>query len=95
MMISSGISEIYSTQTQGAQKTFLWPVYDAGKVDPVFRVARETDGKAYYSKPTEEERDRLLSAAEKTRGVSSYNSTGGIAHSSIGFKPGTFFDALA
>ena len=96
MRISSGMAEIYSpSQVSGAQKTWLWPVYDAGKVDPVFRVARETDGKAYYTKPTPEERDRLLSLAAEARSQA-YTSTGGIVSSGdIHFRPGTFFDAMA
>ncbi len=96
MMISSGMAEIYSPQSlQGAQKTWLWPVYDAGKVDPVFRVTREIDGKGFYTKPTPEEKERLLGLiADKHN--QSYTATGGIVQSGdVSFRPGTFFDAMA
>ena len=70
-------------------------MYDAGKVDPVFRVTREIDGQGYYSKPAPAEKERLLSLMTE-RQSTSYTSTGGIVSSSDAlFKPGTFFDAIA
>ena len=96
MRISSGMAEISSPQAaQGARKTWLWPVYDAGKVDPVFRVTREIDGKGYYTKPTPEERERLLGMMAESR-AQTYTPTGGIVQSGdVRFRPGTFFDAMA
>ena len=47
------------------------------------------------TKPTPEERDRLLSLAAEARSQA-YNATGGIVSSGdIHFRPGTFFDAMA
>ena len=99
MRISTGLAEIYTPRTDGiepAQKTYLWPVYNQGKVDPVFRVTREIDGQGYYTKPSPEEKERLLQMMGTKKNVSSYNATGGIALSGdVMFKPGTFFDAMA
>jgi hypothetical protein len=90
------MAEIYSPQAaQGARKTWLWPVYDAGKVDPVFRVTREIDGKGYYTTPTPEEKERLLGLMSQSR-AQTYTSTGGIvSNADVHFRPGTFFDAMA
>jgi hypothetical protein len=95
MNISSGIAEISFPRVGNynkTEKTTLWPVYDAGKVDPIFRVTRELDGQIFYTKPTNEERDRLLQTADKTPRDSGYNELGGKKRASA-FLPGTFFDA--
>lgn len=92
MMVSGGISEINLTSgTYGPQKVYLWPVYNAGKVDPIFRITRELDGKAHYSKPTPEEKERLLSDMKK-KGFDTY-SVGSNRVKNSPYSPGTFFDA--
>ncbi|MGL4370259.1 MAG: hypothetical protein ACRCUT_11410 [Spirochaetota bacterium] len=99
MRISTGLAEIYTPRTDAASpatRTYLWPVYDAGKVDPVFRVTREIDGQGFYTKPTPEEKERLLNMMQSRKTAASYNAAGGIAHAGDHiFKPGTFFDAMA
>jgi len=93
MRISQGISEISMSNTANirANKMYLWPVYDAGKVDPIFRVSRELDGKIFYSKPAPGERDRLLQSAH-TVYDNSYSPQGTRKKVSA-FLPGTFFEA--
>lgn len=98
MRISSGLAEITMTpvgSTAGAYKTekvYLWPVYNAGKVDPVYRVTREIDGQITYTKPTPEERDRLLSMADGFDPTQGYTASG-VRKKANPFTPGTFFDA--
>jgi hypothetical protein len=93
MKISQGISEISLSHPANIRpgKAYLWPVYDAGKVDPIFRVSRELDGKIFYSKPAPSERDRLLQS-DHTVYDNSYSSQGTRRKISA-FLPGTFFDA--
>jgi hypothetical protein len=69
MNIGNGISEITSPGTAaiyGSQKVYLWPVYNAGKVDPVFRVAREIDGHVFYNTTKPEDRPKILADAGKS-----------------------------
>ncbi|HEY1407009.1 MAG TPA: hypothetical protein VF857_10405 [Spirochaetota bacterium] len=78
--------------TYKAEKVYLWPVYNAGKVDPVYRVTRELEGQVTYTKPTPEERDRLLSMNASTNPNEGYTASG-VRKKANPFTPGTFFDA--
>jgi hypothetical protein len=94
MNIGSGLSEITSQGSAalyGTQKVYLWPVYNAGKVDPVFRVAREIDGHIYYNKTKPEDRPNILAEAGKSS-IDLYGSNGAKTRSLMA-PTGSLFDA--
>ena len=92
MNISNGISEIYSPGAlYGVQKTYLWPVYNAGVVDPVFRVARETDHQIINNNVPEKDREKVLNEIQKFAGQT--YSSGGSKLLNLSAPAGSLFDA--
>jgi hypothetical protein len=94
MNIGNGISEITTPGTAaiyGSQKVYLWPVYNAGKIDPVFRVAREIDGHIYYKKTKPEDRPSILADAGKSS-VETYGANGA-RNRALMTPSGALFDA--
>jgi hypothetical protein len=92
MNISNGISEInFPGAAYGTQKVWLWPVYNAGKIDPVFRVSRETDGQKVNNNVPPHDRERVIDETQKRAGQI-YSSQG--SHiKSLCSPSGSLFDA--
>jgi hypothetical protein len=99
MRISSGIAEVnlgahYSNRIT-SEKAYIWPVYDAGKVNHVQGVTRRTESNVVYAKPLPEEHIRLLTEFDAPPSAE-YDSRGKVgSHRSLACRPGTFFEALA
>ncbi|MCP4137838.1 MAG: hypothetical protein GY754_43150 [bacterium] len=97
MKISSGVSEIALQSMTNATKTdkvYLWPKYTDGKVEKVREVRGRSEDGVFYTKPTEQERERLLSMT-KEFSHDEYRGNGSLTQSKAVLKPGTFFNALA
>ncbi len=97
MRISSGIAEInlqsYRNSRVESSKTYVWPVYNAGKVEQIRGITRRTESNIVYSKPTVEDADKLYQMAT-SGSMNEYTSTGTQAIK-LGIEPGTLFDAIA
>ncbi len=97
MKISTGMAEISFLNSQNRRITsesfYVWPQYNAGKVDKIQGVIRETESKVIYSKPLPEEREKLLAQAANSadRG---YSSTGKMENPGARLLPGSLFDAI-
>ena len=90
------MAEIYSSSQVGsAQKTWLWPVYDAGKANEDLRITRQNSSHQNNTNPTPGVKKRILGLMSQSR-AQTYTSTGGIvSNADVHFRPGTFFDAMA
>ncbi len=97
MKISTGMAEISFLRSQNSRITsenfYVWPQYNAGRVDKIQGVIRETESNVIYSKPLPEDREKLLAQAANSaeRG---YSSTGKMDRSSARLLPGSLFDAI-
>ncbi len=98
MRISTGIAELSFQNLQGtrpaADKFFVWPLYNAGRIDSIHGVSRRTESNALYLKPTPEDRDHILSIA-KNHSEKEYYSSGRIGNTPAWVRPGSLFEALA
>ncbi len=98
MRISSGMAEIGFANPLNnriaSEKFFVWPLYNAGKVENIHGVTRRTESNITYSKPSSEDRDRLL-AIMNDNSHREYSPAGTFTRSSLGIQPGSFFDAIA
>jgi len=99
MRISTGIAELHLASAQSgrvkAEKAYLWPVYDAGKITNIHGVTKRTDSNSVYSKPLPEEHIRLLQELHNSP-IAEYTPRGlASERRSVSYQPGTFFDALA
>lgn len=97
MNISGGISEItFSSQAGSASrpgKIYLWPNYNAGRVNQIRGVVNKTESNIIYSKPLGEDIVKVIrDHAESPR---HYTSAGSIQKGSTGTYPGMLFDAIA
>jgi predicted class III extradiol MEMO1 family dioxygenase len=94
MKISGGISEVSLNSIIGSSKPdkiYLWPNYDAGKVERVDKIVERPHADYYYSKPTEAEKYKLLDIMNTN--MKEYSSNGSINKKVI-LPPGSFFEAL-
>ncbi len=98
MRISAGIAEISFTNLQGTRpasdKFFVWPLYNAGRIDSIHGVSRRTESNALYLKPSPEDRERILNIA-KNHSENEYSSSGKIGNTPTWVRPGSLFEALA
>jgi hypothetical protein len=92
MNISGGISEIGFPGVYGPQKVYLWPVYNAGVVDPLFKVARDTDGQQIIKNNVpEKDREKVMDETQKLAGQ--IYSRRGQSMSNLCSPAGSLFDA--
>ncbi|HOT46331.1 MAG TPA: hypothetical protein PLM53_10655 [Spirochaetota bacterium] len=98
MRISAGLAEIGFANPLNnriaSEKFFVWPLYNAGKVEDIHGVTRRTESNIAYSKPTPEDHDRLL-AMMKDNPQKEYSPAGTLRAAACGIQPGSFFDAIA
>jgi len=96
MNISSGISAINIASGSGvnrvSNKTYVWPVYQDGKVEKI-KSANRQFGEPVYFKPSENARDEILKNAALTE--NSYTPQGTIAKTSPKIERGSLFSAFA
>lgn len=96
MNISEGLSIInrvsYGDNIQSA-KTYLWPSYNAGSVEKIRPVIKETDGNIPYKKSSDEDTEKILSAI-KNQNNFSYSPYGKLENKNPLIKPGILFDAI-
>jgi hypothetical protein len=96
MRISSGLAEINynSPQTNRivSEKIFTWPVYNAGKIEKIHGVTRHTESNITYSKPSVEDRIKLLSMSDSNAEMT--YTQAGEHRSSRAVAPGSLFDAI-
>jgi hypothetical protein len=77
-----------------SEKFFVWPLYSAGRVEDIHGVTRRTESNITYSKPSPEDRDKLLTLMNDNS-LREYSPAGTIKRSATGIQPGSFFDAIA
>jgi hypothetical protein len=98
MRISSGMAEIgygnLLSSRIASEKFYIWPLYNSGRVENIHGVTRRTESNITYSKPSSEDRDKLL-AAMNDNSLQEYSPAGKYHRRSFGIHPGSFFDALA
>ena len=97
MRISSGMAEINFGNPPNriaSEKFYVWPLYNAGRVETIHGVMRRTESNVTYSKPTTEDRDRLL-AMMNDNPQKEYSPAGTLRAKTYGIQPGSFFDAIA
>ena len=96
MRISSGISEIALTAMKGnnisTERIYVWPRYNSGRVEKIRPLIRQTDTSIIYSKPSPEDREKILSYYHDNP-VREYNASGSYQFQSKLVKPGSLFDA--
>jgi hypothetical protein len=97
MRISSGIAEIGLSRLTdnriASEKFYLWPLYNAGKVQEIHGVTRWTDSNAVYTKPSSEDREKILALSRDNTNLE-YSSYGNISKAASGIRPGSLFDAI-
>ncbi|HOP64056.1 MAG TPA: hypothetical protein PK358_11495 [Spirochaetota bacterium] len=96
MNISTGLSEISfnrSNETAAvSKKAYIWPGYNAGKVNKVTR-APEFRGEPVYFKPTEEKKNEIMGLISNQEPA--YNSAGKVQNTKPYVEPGSLFTAFA
>ncbi len=96
MMISNGISEIRLHQSgvhrTESERIFVWPLYNAGKVEKIHGVTRHTESNAMYAKPSGDDREKILSMSAHRSEVT-YTPRGD-QKSHLMLQPGSLFDAV-
>ncbi len=75
------------------ERVYIWPQYGEGKVQKIRGVIRKTDSNGIYSKPVQEDREKVLSRYNSYQ--REYNSRGNILKKHVNSQPGMLFDALA
>jgi hypothetical protein len=93
MRISSGMAEI-GFNNISAEKIYVWPQYNEGRVQNIRNIDRRTDPSAVYYKPSPRERERMLALYRETS-YTEYSPAGRITRPAAGIRPGTLFDAIA
>jgi hypothetical protein len=98
MRISSGMAEIGFNNLSGSriasEQFYVWPLYNAGRVESIHGVTRRTESNIIYTKPSQEDREKIMDLA-KERSFNEYSSAGRIGGAHIGLQPGSLFDAIA
>jgi hypothetical protein len=97
MRISSGMADIGFNTLPGSriasERFYVWPLYNAGRVESIRGVTRRTESNAVYSKPSPEGREKILDLA-KDRSYHEYSPSGRIGGPHTGLQPGSLFDAI-
>ncbi len=97
MRISSGLAEIGFGIHQGgriaSEKFYVWPLYNAGRVETIHGVTRRTESNGIYTKPSPEDRDRIMNLA-KEQTENEYSPSGRISKTPPGIRPGSLFEAI-
>lgn len=96
MRISSGISEIYfhapMDRTRESEQVFIWPLYNAGRVERIHGITRQMESNAIYAKPSKDDREKIMTMASE-RSEITYTARGGHRSHQL-FGPGSLFDAV-
>jgi len=95
MRISSGISEIYFHNPANdikSERVFVWPVYNAGRIENIHGITRQTQSNVIYAKPSNEDKEKILTHYS-ARPEETYTQKGNRQPLQT-FQPGTLFDAL-
>ena len=91
MNISSGVSEI---STAGGGKIFLWPNYNAGRIQPVKPVSVKNGKPVVYTKPDSVSAEKILQNLKSP--TETYTREMKISRNFSTIAPkGSFFDAHA
>ena len=97
MRISTGIAEIGFTvpgsQRITSEQFYVWPLYNAGRVENIHGVTRRTDSNITYTKPSPEDRDRIMNLS-RDRSLKEYSITGKLRNPANGIQPGSLFEAI-
>jgi hypothetical protein len=97
MRISTGLAEIgfagYADNRIASEKFYLWPQYNAGRVNQIRGVTRHTESNVIYSKPLGEDRDKIMELSRDRSGFE-YTNTGRADRHASGIRPGALFDAI-
>ena len=98
MRISTGMAEISFQNIPGSriasEQFYVWPLYNAGRVESIHGVTRRTDSNITYTKPSQEDREKIMGLANE-RSFNEYSSAGRIGRAHGGLQPGSLFDAIA
>ncbi|MBN2158058.1 MAG: hypothetical protein JW807_01590 [Spirochaetes bacterium] len=98
MRISAGIAEINvnnpAAPERASERFYVWPAYNAGRVQQVRGLTRRPEPEILYIKPSPEERDSILGMS-KERSHHEYLPTGRIGRTAPYIRPGSLFEALA
>ncbi len=92
-MVEIGYGNLLNSRIS-SEKFFVWPQYNAGRVNDIHGVTRRTESNITYTKPFPEDRDRLLALVNENS-LREYSPAGKYCRSSLGIHPGSFFDAIA
>lgn len=96
MNISTGLSEIsfnrMSDTSPVSNKAYIWPGYNAGKVQKVTK-APEYRGEPVYFKPSEEKKNEIMKLVSNPEPA--YNSDGRVQKARPYVEPGSLFTAFA
>jgi hypothetical protein len=99
MRISSGMAEIGFNPASGSriasEQFYVWPLYNAGKVENIRGVTRRTESNAIYTKPSQQDREKILDLAKNTgHSFNEYSPSGRADRPHAGLLPGSLFDAI-
>lgn len=98
MRISSGMAEIGFSNLPGmrvaSERFFVWPLYNAGRVESIQGVTRRMESNVIYSKPSQPDHDRIMDFA-RDRSFSEYSPAGRTGRAHCGIQPGALFEAIA
>jgi hypothetical protein len=96
MRISSGISEIHfhtpMDSARPSERVFIWPLYNAGRVERLHGITRQTESNAIYAKPSSDDREKILMTLS-SRSEVTYTDRGSQRSHQL-FGPGSLFDAV-
>ena len=74
-------------QRIASERFYVWPLYNAGRVENIHGVARRTESNILYAKPSPEDRNRIMDLA-KDRSFSEYSPSGRIGRTRCGSAAG-------
>jgi hypothetical protein len=93
MRISSGMAEINFNRLS-ADKIYVWPQYNAGRVGYIHRISNRNELVGTYYKPSADERERILELVNNPV-RNQYSPSGSLSRSLSEIRPGMLFDAIA
>lgn len=97
MRISSGFAEIgfnmTGSQRIASEQFYVWPLYNAGKVENIHSVTRRTESNVTYMKPSPQDRVRIMDLS-KDSSMKEYSASGKLQSPVHGIQPGSLFDAI-
>ena len=98
MNISTGISVInypyHTSRGVKFNKTYLWPIYDAGSVNKIPAISSEIKSEISYIEPSNEEKNRQLAVSKNSLHIEYTSNAKALKHPSH-YYPGSLFDAMA